>query len=291
MKKIKLTVGITLFTLISFCFSAFSQNTFWTVAKGDNLFRLIDLNSSTIINSIPITIPGDSVVQGIALALHPLSGEVYALLSLNGQTGRELVTINTVTGVATKIGNTGDSFAAITFTSSGFLYGVTGDGAMIGERLYAIDASTAATTLVMALGNGDDGETIAFNPDDGLIYHASGIDGGRIFESTNSIAAPINIPLSGSVYDEATALHYTGNGNFILASFNSFYSITTSGVVTAIDSLGLGFTCKGIIDANTTVAIDDNSENLSNDFKIYPNPSTGGLHKSTYFAQQQNKYL
>src|SRR5439155_12783760 len=97
-----------------------------------------------------------------------------ALLRLQGQSGRQLVKIDSGTGVATSIGNTGDNFAGLAFDSNGTLYGVTGDGATVPETLYTLSTSDASKTLVCTLGNGSDGEVIAFNPDDGLLYHASG---------------------------------------------------------------------------------------------------------------------
>jgi hypothetical protein len=54
------------------------------------------------------------------------------------------------------------------------LYGVTGDGGSAPETLYTLSQTDASRTFVRAFGNGDDGEAIAFNPDDGLLYHASG---------------------------------------------------------------------------------------------------------------------
>ena len=55
------------------------------------------------------------------------------------------------------------------------LIGVTGDGATTPESLFALNMANASATFLMSLGHGQDGETIAFNPVNGLIYHASGI--------------------------------------------------------------------------------------------------------------------
>ena len=40
------------------------------------------------------------------LAVNPADGTLWAILKLSGQSGRELVTLNPTTGVATSIGNT-----------------------------------------------------------------------------------------------------------------------------------------------------------------------------------------
>jgi hypothetical protein len=56
------------------------------------------------------------------------------------------------------------------------LYGVSGDGATSNpESLFSISTIDASTTLVQALGNGEDGESIAYRTVDGLMYHWSGI--------------------------------------------------------------------------------------------------------------------
>ena len=94
------------------------------------------------------------------------------------------VTINPATGVATSIGDTGDQFVGLAFNSSGTLFAVVGDkrntagGGLPPETLFILNTSNAAPTQVLVLGRGNDGEAIGFNPNDGLIYHASGNDTG-----------------------------------------------------------------------------------------------------------------
>ena len=55
-----------------------------------------------------ISLAGETVLEANGLAKHPITGQLFALLTLQGQAGRELVTIDPVTAVATGIGNTGD---------------------------------------------------------------------------------------------------------------------------------------------------------------------------------------
>ena len=93
------------------------------------------------------------------------------------------MTINHATGVATSIGNTGDQFAGLAFNSNGTLFAMVGDkknsiGGLPPETLFTLNTSSAAPTQVLVLGRGNDGEAIGFNPNDGLIYHASGNDTG-----------------------------------------------------------------------------------------------------------------
>ncbi|HRQ37344.1 MAG TPA: Ig-like domain-containing protein [Chloroflexota bacterium] len=195
----------------------------YTVSGGgnDDQLRIVDPYSATTMAAITMTLAGFTVERGLGLATHPQTGELYAILRLNGQTGRQLVMINPATGVATNIGNLGDQFAGITFATDGTLYGVTGDGATISETLFIIDTETATPTLLLPLGNGDDGETIAYNPDDGLLYHASGHSGPCtsndlsscvVFEKID-LTPPYtitNIPISDTalINEEAQALVY-----------------------------------------------------------------------------------
>ena len=103
----------------------------------------------------------------------------------------------------------------------------------------------ATNTQILTLGNGNDGEAIAFNPTNGVLFHASGIsDGNQYFEPINlsTLTVGANIapgntypagieqevvgmvyypPLNGFVAmdrDENIALINTDNGTFSLLS-------------------------------------------------------------------------
>jgi hypothetical protein len=97
------------------------------------------------------------------------------MLKVSELSNSVLVTLDEQTGVAQFIGGTGERFAGIAFTSDGSLYGVSGDGSALASHLFSIDPTTGITDLLGELATGSDGETLAFNPDDGLLYHASGI--------------------------------------------------------------------------------------------------------------------
>ena len=176
----------------------------YSVSRDDDFLRVVDPSTGHTISSVPITLAGKIVSFGNGLATHPITGQLFALLTLTGQSGRQLVTINPATGVATSIGNTGDQFAGLAFNSSGTLFAVVGDkknsagAGLPPETLFTLNTSNAAPTQVLVLGHGNDGEAIGFNPTDGLIYHASGNDTGgdgcvpfnpaicvEIFESVN----------------------------------------------------------------------------------------------------------
>ncbi len=208
----------------------------YSVSPRDDKLRVIDTNEVVqTTSSVAIILPGKTVQGGNGLAIHPVSGQLYALLNLQGQVGRQLVTIDPSTGLATSIGDTGDRFAGLAFNSAGVLYAVTGDGATVPESLYTLNLATAVPTLVKVLGNGNDGETIAYDPDDGFMYHASG-EGvpnvNEIFEKIDlTTLAVTQITLLGDDYTEATALGYEGLRNFYLADLGRrLYRTNTDGV-------------------------------------------------------------
>lgn len=274
--------------------------------SNDDLLREIDPLTGATMSAISITHAGGITVEGgTGLATHPQSGELYAVLRLQGQSGRELVTIDPSTGIATSIGNTQDNFAGIVFDDEGTLYGVTGDGANVSETLFALDTTTAISTLVTPLGNGDDGETIGFNPDDGLLYHASGHIGGCppgdlsscvVFE-TIARTAPYtitNIPISGTLLtdEEAQALVYWQGGFLWKQNHGTgpLYWTTPDGMPTFVGDMdhqakGLAFfedELTAILDTDAT----NGSVTLNSDgsFTYTPNPEYCGSDSFTYHA-------
>jgi hypothetical protein len=267
MKKRLVTFGCFFITIVLMAFlslPAYAQNILYSVSRDDDLLRVINPSTGGTISSVAITLAGRGVSFANGLAAHPTTGELFALLTLDGQTPRQLVIINPNTGVATNVGNTGDQFAGLAFNSNGTLYAVTGDkknaagGGLPAETLFILNTSNAAPTQVLVLGRGNDGEAIAFNPNDGLIYHASGNDTGgdgcqplnpsvcqEIFESINpNNLAVTNIPLSGGYspfteqYGEVLALTPLSGNVLLLADINqNLYQITTTGVVTLVGSM------------------------------------------------------
>jgi hypothetical protein len=242
---------------------AYAERFLYSISRDDAFLRVVNPATGATISSVPITLAGKVVAFGNGLATHPGTGQLFALLTLAGQPGRELVTINPVTGAATSIGNTGDQFAGLAFNSSGTLYAVVGDkrfaaGGLPPETLFTLNTSNAAPTQVLVLGHGNDGEAIGFNPNDGLLYHASGNDTGgagcdpfdgsvcvEIFESINpNNLAVTNIPLSGAYtprtedYFEVAALtHFTGNVLLLSDTDERLYTINTTGVVTFVGAM------------------------------------------------------
>lgn len=125
------------------------------------------------------------------------------------------------------------------------LWGVTGDGASTSESLFTISTSDASITFQTALGNGDDGEAIGFNPNNGLLYHMSGIDNGeQFFETVNPTTLAVGANISaGDTYGpgglgEFTAMEwYEPLGVFLASNRESdLYHVATDGTFTNVGS-------------------------------------------------------
>ena len=152
-------------------------------------YGLYYLNPTTgaIVDGRVITLAGFTVVGAQALTLDPTTGLIYAVLTVQGSATRRLATISLASGVATLVGDLGDRFSTLAFRSDGQLFGVTGDGGIVPSTLYLINKATAARVVATTLGNGLDGEVIAYNPNDNSFYHWSG-NGSVVFERIDANA-------------------------------------------------------------------------------------------------------
>ena len=134
------------------------------VALLGDLFYSINRTTGVATSLGAMTLAGETILGGTGLATDPTTGTIYGILKLASlvNPARALVTINPTTRVVTKIGTLGETgMADLAFSAAGTLYGVTGDGGANSETLYTINKTTGATTLVLHLGNGSDGEAIA----------------------------------------------------------------------------------------------------------------------------------
>lgn len=261
--------ALTLFFL-SLTLSVNAQQTLYSCERsGDDapFLHTINPNTAATLSSTEITLPGSTVRGCNGMAKHPQTDVCYVILNTttDGSTApRILARIDERSGLATQIGGADQTFASIAFTEDGTLYGVTGDGGGTPETLFTIDLNTGATSFVMALGNGSDGEAIAYNFNNNLMYHTSGISTinvDNIFESinlANNFISPITISGDTSLWDEQTALVQLSANTFLTAQRGdpALHSITTSGVVTQIGEMdhvskGLAFDCGGAVEVPT----------------------------------------
>jgi len=193
-----------------------------------NQFYELDMVTGAAITTNAIDVPTRTITGTNSVTIDPTTNIAYAVVKATGVTGRLLVTIDLDTAVGVEIGNLGDNFSSLAFRADGQLFGVTGDGATVPETLYLIDKGNASVTLASALGNGADGEVIAFEPRDGMLYHWSG-NGTVVFEKLESSPpyTVTNIPIVGAtngetfgaVWDECTGVFITSNIN---SAFNTF---------------------------------------------------------------------
>jgi hypothetical protein len=197
------------------------SNGFGTPA--DNQIYEINTANADISNMHRVTLAGFTVNNSLALAANPLNGTLYAVIGVSGG-GRRLITVDPTTGIGTDRGSLNHSFSSLAFKADGTLIGVTGDGdAGNPETLFSINTGNATTTLMFALGNGADGETIAMHPNN-LLYHSSG-NGTALFESVDLVSQ--SVTALGSASGEAFAMGWsTGLSQMFLSDIsNGLYSV------------------------------------------------------------------
>jgi hypothetical protein len=233
-----------------------------------------DPDTLTWITGVRVTLTGFTITGITGLTTHPnlappddaLNGRIYAILKLQGVTGRVLATIDPATGEATQIGNLGDNFSSLSFREDGQLFGVTGNGATVPETLWLIDKATGTRSIATPLGAGADGDIAAYNPVDDFFYHWSG-NATVVYERVQS-APPFtitNIPTTGAppgetfgaVWDPCQTRDIGGVQTlvFIASNINSRFNFwTPAGTISAplgttpddIRGLALvgGYTCE-----------------------------------------------
>ena len=127
---------------------AFVSGDLYSIDGSNGGLHRIDATTGQTLSSLILQEPGETIFQGNGLATHPLTGELWAILQASSAGGRVLATIDPATGQVTRIGDTGDNFAAIAFNSAGDLFGATGNGAAVPEALFTLSTLDGTTTLV-----------------------------------------------------------------------------------------------------------------------------------------------
>jgi hypothetical protein len=225
------------------------SNGFGTAAN--NRIYQINPANGDLSNITQVTLSGFTINSSQALAADPLTNTLYAVVQTGtGPSNRRLITVNPTTGVGTDIGSLSNSFSSLAFKADGTLIGVTGDGdATAPETLFQINKANASTSVLFALGNGLDGETIAMHTN-GLLYHSSG-NSVALFESVNLTTQAVT-PI-GSATGEAFAMGYSvANGQMYLSDISSnLYTVDiATGVRTLVggmsDQLGTASDNRGL---------------------------------------------
>ncbi len=244
----------------------------YSIAKRTDILREIDPTTGETVSETTITLDEETILGGTGLATNPLTGELFALLKLvpgddelERPKARTLVTIVPETGIAEILGtpgNTGDSFAGIAFDSAGNLFGVTGDGANVAETLFTLSKTDGSATELCELvsEDEDDGETIAHNSANGLLYHNSRDELFETIDGTSGESCDVtDVGLSGDV-SELTALTFgVDEGLFFAADVSdNLYTISPNpGEVIFIGKMdhtskGLAFVSEEIIPITPT---------------------------------------
>lgn len=241
----------------------------------DNASVLDGIRMTAIVDTgdylMPVIIEG-----GRGLAVDPTTGEMWAILRLGSINQYKqgygpwyaLARVNPYNGVAVAVGNPltnplSELFIDLAVDNESLIYGVTDNYQQTMVKivdtihaLYEIDAVDTSDTFLIQFPEPHEtylspGEAIAFNPDDGLMYHASGSINGRayrLFESLNldTLAlVPYTTGESSETWYGPTAMTYVpGAGQFILADntdgMSALYRLTPTGS-TAPDEL-IGYT-------------------------------------------------
>jgi hypothetical protein len=157
------------------------------------------------------------------------SGQATTTLTV----GLELATIDPTTGIARRIGNTNDMFVGLSFGANGTLYGVTDNAMAIPDMsLFTLNTTDATPTCMLAFGRGGGGEAIAFNPVNGLLYHAAG-EFAPIFESVDLAQPPTcDIPATTMLIP----LTFSGRGSGPLFDIPKRIAVEASGDLVVVDA-------------------------------------------------------
>lgn len=211
--------------------------------EGSTFVTHIDPLTGNEGSAAPVIITGFSVDELTASAVHSITGEMFVVADVLEDVFHRLVRFDPRTGVATDIGSLGELITGLAFDSAGTLYGVTSDNVNgNSDTIFTINTSTAVATIFMALPGPDGfGDTIAYNSDDGDLYHWGGENTVSFHAIDLVTKVATAIPLSGNrpagvgirafVYDTSQGL-FVGYRQDISAIFAEFFTITATGVQT-----------------------------------------------------------
>jgi hypothetical protein len=211
-----------------------SSHAFYTVSE-DGVLRLLSFSDYRTMASIPILLPGETVVRGHALATDPISGEIVMVLELAGRPPLDssLATIDPYSGDARLIGDLGDVFSSITFDSRGTLWGMTPTWARLPSALHTVDPATAIPSFRASLPGGDGGEEIAYQEDADLLWHVAGAS-ARVQETVDPQSLALSpVPITGLPWARPTSVFYDTEALwFIMACDSVMYRIYRDGLAT-----------------------------------------------------------
>ena len=240
--------------LLVFNFLSFSaQDTLYSFGADNSYIELLDSTNFDTLGYIPLS-SDIGLVDGVNGVDSDPCGQIYIIFKTDQTDDRNLGIVDLFSGVITNRGVLSDKIANITISSDGTIYGVTGDGADNPEILYTINPRTAVLTYLDSLGNGDDGESIEYCPDNNKIYHWSGWGSGDVIMESIDLLTLVkdSIVLTGvgsNLIQNVGASTYAGNGEFICFDVNEelYFRIDTLGYVSdSIEPIGNDYV-KGLV--------------------------------------------
>ena len=246
----------TLFAILVFGMSVFllpagsqAGKVLYGAESAEPYFTQLDPSSGIDGFSSYMPLVGTHSVQGMmGAAADPMTGEIYLVLDTE-EAFHRLIKFDPRTTEIVDIGNLGDLITGLAFDSSGTLYGVTSDDVSGTEdTIFTINTSTAALTFFMNLPAPDGyGDTIAYNPDDGKLYHWTGYTTTAFQAIDLTTKTSVSIPLSGAVeagvgvrsfvYDTTQNL-FVGYREDEFQTTMEFFSITPGGVLAYLSPAG-----------------------------------------------------
>jgi hypothetical protein len=234
----------------------------WTASEDDAILRRVALDGLTVEETVSISVPGQIVTGVTGISVDPVTGDLFILAYFGGAPGAApfLMRYDPINQFTTVLGNTFVDFTALAFHDNGELYAVSADTASPPDSLCTLSLVTGAPLDVCLYGDGDDGEAIAWDPLDDLLYHASGANtlvfqgqapGGIDPCDTNDIALS-GAPLTGSAV--TGIVWWPSESAFLWAQAgpsSALYRVTESGVATALGSLGHSVSDIAIVEVPT----------------------------------------
>ena len=283
MRKKLLYSLVTLFVITT----SYSQQ-FWVVTNKSSDLYTVSVSAGTIASSVTtsaINIAQNPIEGFNGMAQHPITEEVYVLFKDNNE-DRFIGRLNTATGEIITVAQTDSSLASIAFDASGVLYAMQGyaNGGNV-QQMQTVDINTAPETAFHVFTNtsGGDGEGLAFNTTDNLMYRYDGDDAGEFMSLNLDTLAESVISTTSGLDNYGGALAYRqGQNKFLLGLGNTLYDLLADGTISTISSIaefdsgtfnnGWAETyIKGLVKvSSSTAGINDLTKtNIS----IYPNPT------------------
>jgi hypothetical protein len=224
----------------------------YSLDANTNVLRTIDPATGLTIKTAAVLVDGLPIIGGNGLATHPRTNELYALVRLPIQATRELVTIDPASGVATRIGDTGDRFASLAFSCKGTLFGVTGrspGGPFPTEFLFELDPrGIAPPAPLFSLSDGSrdyGGRALAFNIDDGLMYYLTTKEEATALFAVDLVTTELRrIGLDDNFSSPLSATFVSENTMLAASTFSELATITIDGHMS--DRVFFGHRVKGL---------------------------------------------